>query len=198
MNRLLACSHNGFFSCGTQKKLSASSSCRLCCLSLSTRKMQWLCSAYPLPLIEPLFHLWNSVSKGWRMALPLFIFLKAPLQAGGYKAELGPLHPPQEAHVPCGSAAPMQDQGASAWSCHPALWHQRARDWTCSPQCGRCWLWFKAGGKCMLFLPCFPGLNSQQGCYSKTCSDRTLTQPRWCVIYSAWVCCCLFFSSWIW
>ena len=28
------------------------------------------------------------------MALPLFIFLKAPLQAGGYKAELGPLHPP--------------------------------------------------------------------------------------------------------
>lgn len=32
--------------------------------------------------------------------MPLFIFLKAPLQAGGYKAELGPLHPPKQHTCP--------------------------------------------------------------------------------------------------
>lgn len=96
MNRLLVHSHNGCFSCGTRKKLSARSCCCLRCLAVSTGKMQWLCSTYPLLLMGLLVY-----------------FLKAPLQAGGYKAEAGPPHPPEKHHT-CPTS--QQNQGASAWS----------------------------------------------------------------------------------
>lgn len=104
MNGLLAHSHNGFFSCGTRKKTFSLLQRPPCCLSSSTRKMWWFCSAYPLLSISSAANGATSekrwrVSKRWRVALPLFTFLKAPLQAGGNKAELGPLHPPSKEHM---------------------------------------------------------------------------------------------------
>lgn len=132
MNGLLAHSHNGFFSCGTRKKTFSLLQRPPCCLSSFTRKMWWFCSAYPLLSISSAANGATSekrwrVSKGWRVALPLFTFLKAPLQAGGNKAELGPLHPPSKEHVSHRSAVLVQDQGLHPGAGLFALWLHCAR-----------------------------------------------------------------------
>lgn len=82
------------------------------------------------------------VSKGWRVALPLCIFLKAPLQAGGNKAELGPLHPPpRSTRVPqisspsAGSGGRGLHPGADSLLCGCTV-----PEVNCIPWCRRSWL----------------------------------------------------------
>lgn len=85
--------------------------------------------------------------EGRRTALPLIILLEGPCEPGVKRRR-------QDVLPRCGSAALMQGEGASAWGCSVPGTE------LAPPSAGG----LGSGGKRLLLVPCFPGLNSQQGC----------------------------------